>query len=109
MAKNCINHANAPAITMCTQCHKPICQSCTMVTPKGRFCSSECSILHKEITTKLGDVRGGKKGGGALKVIFVILVIVAAAFLVHFAAHGKPADHILKKVDVIGRFIDKTP
>ncbi len=104
MAKTCLNHANAPAITMCSQCHKPICQSCTMVTPAGRFCSSECSILHKEMTTKLG--RGDRKGGGsgAMKAVFVLLLIVAAVFGVHFAARSNES---LKKFDLLGRFIDQ--
>lgn len=104
MAKYCINHANASAITMCTQCHKPLCQSCTMVTPSGRFCSSECSILHKEITTKLG--RGDQKKGSAagMKIVFVLLLVVAAFFGVHFVARGK-ADHPLKRIDLIGRLM----
>src|SRR5262245_26823109 len=108
MSKTCLTHKNTPAITMCTQCHKPICQSCTMVTPAGRFCSSECSILYKEMKTKLGT-GGEKKSGGALKAIFVLLCFVAAVFVIHLAATDKKVsdDHWLKKIDLLGRFLDQ--
>ncbi len=104
MAKTCVNHQTAPAITMCTQCHKPICQSCTMVTAAGRFCSSECSILHKEFTTKLGAPGRRKGGGGAMKLVFFLLLVVAAVFGVHFAARSNEA---LKRFDLLGRFMDQ--
>ncbi|MBI2932693.1 MAG: hypothetical protein HYY16_13680 [Planctomycetes bacterium] len=109
MAKSCTNHAEAAAVTMCTQCHKPICQSCTMVTPAGRFCSSECSILYKEMKTKLGAGEGRKRGGFGLTLIFFVLLLVAGAFGVHFAARAKQdePDHWLKKIDVIGRWLDQ--
>jgi hypothetical protein len=105
--KNCLAHPNVPAVTLCHQCHKPICKSCVMVTPAGSFCGSECSIIHKEMKAKLGG--GQKKAGGGLglKLVFVLLLLIAAMFGVHFAARGKPADHILKKIDVIGKFLDR--
>lgn len=100
--KNCLAHPNAPAVTMCSQCHKPICQSCTMVTPMGRFCSSECSIINRETKTKLkdGSQKGG--GGGAKAVIFVLLLVVLGLVCVHMFKGANPT---MNKIDIIGKFI----
>jgi len=108
MPKTCLTHKDTPAITMCSQCHKPICQSCTMVTPAGRYCSSECSIIHKEMTTKLRGP-GGRKGSPALKAIFVLLLLVAIPLVIHLIALDKKdqPDHFLKKIDLIGRYLDQ--
>jgi len=103
--KNCLVHKEQPSVAMCHQCHKPICKSCVMVTPVGSFCSSECSIIYKEMKAKLGQT-GKKKGGGAgMVLVFVVLLIVAAMFLVYFMAKGKPETHVLRKIDLIGRFL----
>jgi hypothetical protein len=102
MAKSCINHGNAPAITMCTQCHKPICQSCTMVTPMGKFCSSECSIINRETKTKLKESSGGG-GGSSVKVfVFVLLLVVLGAVCIHMF---KGTNQTLHKIDIIGKIL----
>jgi hypothetical protein len=104
-SKNCIKHKEAPAVTMCHQCHNPLCKSCVMVTPAGSFCGSECSVIFKEMKAKLGD-KGKKKGGGmGMVLVFVVLLVIAGMFVVYFAAKDKPDDHLLKKIDLIGRFL----
>lgn len=100
--KNCLNHPNAAAVTMCSQCHKPICQSCTMVTPMGRYCSSECSIINRETKTKLKDGTQSKGGGGAKAIILVLLLVVLAAFGIHVMKGSNPT---LNKIDVIGKIL----
>ena len=87
---------------MCHQCHKPLCKSCVMVTPGGSFCSSECSVLYREMKEKLG---GGKKTGGAgKKFILFILLLVAAAIGLHFLADKNTQ---VKKFDIIDRILKK--
>lgn len=104
--KNCLNHPNAAAVTMCNQCHKPICQSCTMVTSMGRFCSSECSIINRETKTKLQG-SGGSKGGGATRgLLMIILLLVIGMGGIHFAKKKYPQ---LAKYDLIGRLMGAKP
>ncbi len=104
--KNCANHPNAPSVTVCHQCQKPICKSCVMVTTTGTFCSSECSIISKELRAREG---GGKKkkSGAGMALAFLLLVVVAGLFGVYFAAKDQPADHFLRKIDLIGKILNK--
>ena len=105
-AKYCLKHKDQPSVTMCHQCHNPLCKSCVMVTPAGTFCGSECSMIFKEMKAKLGD--GKKKGGGgAMVLVFIILLMIASTFVIYFAAKDKPQDHLLRKIDIIGRFINQ--
>lgn len=98
MAKTCLTHKDAPAVTMCAQCHKPICKSCVMVTPTGSFCSSECSTIHREMKGRLG---GGKPAGTfTKKVILFVMLVMLAAIGFHFAARSNKD---LRNYDVIGR------
>ena len=106
-SKNCANHPNAPSVTVCHQCQKPICKSCVMVTTTGTFCSSECSIINKELRHKQGGGGGRKKGGKGMAVIFVVLLAIAGMFGVYFAAKKQPPDSFLHKINLIGRLIDK--
>src|SRR5437773_6246386 len=101
--KNCANHPNAPSVTVCHQCQKPICKSCVMVTTTGTFCSSECSIISKELRLKAGGGGGRRKGGGAgMVAVFVVLLAIAGLFGVYFAAKKQPSDHWLRKINLIG-------
>lgn len=105
--KYCVSHPNAPSVSHCHQCHKPLCKSCVMVTPAGSFCSSECSIIYKEMKAKLGG-GGRKKGGNAAKVLmFVVLLAVAGVLVIHLMARGKDSDHPLKKLDLLGKYLDR--
>jgi hypothetical protein len=98
-AKNCANHEGQPAVSTCHQCRKDLCKSCVMVTPAGTFCSSECSVLHREMKSQGG---GGKKSAGvALKLVLVLLLLVAAVFLIHLAPQTKGS-----RFDLIGRILN---
>lgn len=100
-AKNCLNHPKVPAATTCTQCHKPICPSCTMVTPMGRFCSSECSIVNRETKTKMQPTGGSKSGGqGAKAAVLLLLVLILGLVSIHMFKGRNPT---LNKIDVLGR------
>jgi hypothetical protein len=101
--KHCAVHENQPSVSSCKQCGKDLCKSCVMVTPAGTFCSSECSVLHRELKSQGGPAKR-TSGGGAMKFVLFLLLLAAAAFAIHLApmTTGKP-------YDVIGRFLNKTP
>jgi len=91
---------------MCHQCHTPVCRACTTVTPHGSFCSSECSLRHREFKEKIrtGEVKAGG-GGVALKLFLFLLLAVGALAGIHVAAVRGfgPA----RNVDLVGRLLDK--
>ncbi len=107
--KVCLKHKEQPSVTMCHQCHNPLCKSCVMVTPAGTFCGSECSMIFKEMKAKLGEGRKKGGGGGAMVLVFIILLMIAATFVIYFAAKDKPGSHWLRKIDIIGRMINQQP
>ena len=105
MSKTCLNHKDVPATTMCHQCHNPICKACSLVTPLGIFCSPECSILNRDVKTKLQDT--GPKGMTRLETLLKLLVALVLICLgfggIHMAAQRVPR---LKRIDMIGRVLD---
>ena len=105
MGKNCLNHTNQPAITMCHQCHKPICKSCTMVTAQGTFCSSECSVIFREFREKMKASAPARRSSLMLKLLVILVLIAGAFILIHLGARS--GVEFLKGVDVIGRILEK--
>jgi hypothetical protein len=99
--KTCAVHGEQASVSACRQCGKELCKSCVMVTPAGTFCSSECSVLCRELKSQGGS--GRKSSGSAMKLVVFLLLVVAAAFVIHLApmTSGKP-------YDVIGRILNKT-
>jgi len=103
MTKNCINHKEVPSTTMCHQCHKPICKSCSLVMPQGIFCSPECGILYRDMKAKLQQGKPKEIGGFFTKTAATFVCTVVGFMGIHLAAtHGVPA---LKRVDVIGMIL----
>ena len=96
MAKVCLNHKEQPAVTMCHQCHKPICKSCVTVTPQGSFCSSECLVTNRKVMASLGTA---PKQAKSKAVMLVLLVIVLGIIAMHFVARDNKA---LRSFDLIG-------
>jgi hypothetical protein len=103
MSKTCVNHKEAPSISMCFQCHKPICRSCTVVTPQGTFCSSECSLLNREFKEKQKEPKPKDTTGFFTKMAAAFVLIVVGFMGLHLAASKWPK---LKPIDVIGRILD---
>jgi len=106
VAKACSNHKDAPAATMCHQCHTPVCRSCTTVTPHGSFCSSECSLRHREFGEKIksGEIRPSR-GGLALKLFLGLLVLISGLAVIHFAALRGVAP--ARRIDLIGLLLER--
>ena len=106
MAKACVNHREQPMVTMCHQCHRPICKSCTMITPHGSFCSSECSVLNREYKERVrSGAAGGAGGGMAIKLVLFGLLVIVALVGIHMAANRGAA--FIRPIDLIGRFLGK--
>lgn len=107
MAKTCVHHKETPAATMCHQCHLPICTACSIVTPRGTFCTPECGILFRDFK----DRQGSEQEDKSYSKITVLIKLVAALLLMGLgfvginqaAEHGVPQ---LRCIDVIGRVLD---
>lgn len=103
MARTCINHKEALSVTMCHQCHNPICKSCSLVTPQGTFCSSECSILNREVKERLKAGKPAEGGGFFTKTAASFVLVVVGFMGIHMAAtHGMDK---LRRIDVIGMIL----
>jgi hypothetical protein len=100
-SKRCAVHDKEFSVSSCRQCGKELCKSCVMVTPVGSFCSSECSVLHRELKSQGGG--GRKSSSGAMKGLLLVLLLVAAAFVIHLApmTTGKP-------YDIVGMILNRT-
>ena len=103
--RTCINHKDAPSVTMCHQCHHPICKACSVVTPQGTYCSPECVILNRGMKDKLRepDSDSYSKMTGIIKLIAAFSLIVLGFIGINVAAQHVPK---LKKIDLIGRVLD---
>lgn len=106
MVKTCVNHKEAPSITMCFQCHRPICKSCTIVTPQGSFCSSECGLLNREFKEKQKEPRAKQPMGRlvAMLQLTAAFVLICLVFVgINAAAKRHPK---LKKIDLMGLVLE---
>jgi len=105
MSKTCINHRETPSSTFCHQCHVPICKACSIVSPQGTFCSPECSVLHREMKSKLAEpaLKGMPKLEGLLKMVAAFTLVCIGLFGIHMAALRVPK---LRKADMIGRLLE---
>lgn len=104
MAKTCVNHKDQPSITMCHQCHKPLCKSCTLVTSYGSFCSSECAVLFREFKEKMKVSSTVRKSGMGMAMMMAFLIVIVLLVGVHVAR--RKGVRILEKVDLIGRLLN---
>jgi hypothetical protein len=102
MSKTCVNHKETPSVTMCFQCHRPICKSCTLVTPQGSFCSSECGLLHREFKEKLKEPKPKETAGAFTKMAAAFVLVVVFFMGIHGLAGKVPK---LKPIDMIGRIL----
>ena len=100
--KHCAVHNDQPSVSSCRQCGKDLCKSCVMVTPSGTFCSSECSVLHREMAGAGGGTKK-KSSGAGMKLVLLLLLVVAVAFAIHLMPSTTGQSY-----DIIGRILNKT-
>lgn len=108
MGRMCNVHTNQPSVTMCHQCHKAICKSCTMVTPHGTFCSSECSVIFREFKEKMKGSAPKSSGGAAKGLLSLIVLVVLIVVGIHVGARYGNIQ-ALKGYDILGKFLPETP
>ena len=97
--RSCHRHPDATAGAVCRHCTRPMCVSCTMVTPAGMFCSPECGLLHREGVA--GPGKGKTAGGQGAKIaILVLLALVFGVMAIHLLKKRVPA---LERWDLIER------
>lgn len=87
-------------MTMCHQCHDPICKACSLITPQGVFCSSHCSVLNREVKERLKEPRPRELAGFFTKVSVAFVLIVVGFMGIHIAASN--GIQSLKRIDAIG-------
>ena len=104
MPKSCINHKETPSVTMCHQCHHPLCKPCSLITPQGTFCSPECAILNRDFKEKLKEPKPKEMGGFFTKTAAAFVLMIVGFMGIHMAAtHGMSK---LKRIDVIGMILN---
>jgi hypothetical protein len=106
LAKACSKHPDRPSATMCHQCHRPVCKTCTIVTPHGSFCSSECSIQNREFKERMrtGEAKA-PSGGMAIKLFLFLLLVILGVAGIHMAAKKGIAP--ARSIDIIGILFEK--
>ena len=107
MAKTCITHPKEPSVALCSQCQKPVCKSCVMVAPHGSFCSSECSVVFRELKQR-AQAEGKKKMGSATKVALFFIIMLGAFVIIHLVVVVAKVGS-LKGIDLIGAFLPASP
>ena len=98
----CLNHTDTEAVTRCSACGKPICESCVAVQDEnGAYCSHTCWTRGKEAAARSGNVIAEKSTTAKSKAIRTLIVIflliaLAAAGLMYYKGNKKAVD---KKLD----------
>ncbi len=84
----CINHPGVEATVRCKQCGTPVCDTCVVQGPTGRFCSAACKEKHQAFMARSQQLEGKarssfgarfRKVGGFILLVAVVLVAVAVA------------------------------
>lgn len=88
----CINHPAMQAVARCKQCGKPVCGSCIVAGPTGRFCSADCRDNHLKFAQRAQQFEGRARSAWFVK------IRSGAAFLLVTAA-------VLAALGIIASFI----
>lgn len=54
----CVNHPGIEATVRCKQCSRPVCDTCIVTGPTGRFCCPECKQKHEVFTQRAQQMDG---------------------------------------------------
>jgi len=79
----CLEHTDRPAIGLCHQCHKPICEECRYdEAPEGLFCSRECYDRHLAYhSRKPPEIKGSRLKSMAVGCLILLVVVAVLAAL----------------------------
>lgn len=86
----CINHPGIEATVRCKQCGKPVCDTCVVIGPSGRFCSAGCQQRHLAFVQRAQQLDGKARTGVFMRVrnaVGALIVIAAVAGAVLFVGH----------------------
>jgi hypothetical protein len=77
----CLTHKDRPAVGLCQQCHRPICEQCRYdEAPHGLFCSSECYDRHLAYhSRKQPPARSSRLKSLAVGLLLLLVLAGAAA------------------------------
>ncbi|HNR29355.1 MAG TPA: B-box zinc finger protein [Candidatus Hydrogenedentes bacterium] len=76
----CINHPGVEATVRCKQCGTPVCNTCVVIGPTGRFCSAACQQRHVAFTQRAQQFEGKGRSNVFMRLRNVVgaLIVVAA-------------------------------
>ncbi|MFP4502474.1 MAG: B-box zinc finger protein [Candidatus Hydrogenedentota bacterium] len=82
----CINHPGVEATHRCKQCGRPVCDTCTIMGPTGRFCSENCRTTHEAFVQRARQLETKTRVGFGVRLrnflgSLIVVVIVAAVVL----------------------------
>lgn len=86
----CINHPGVEATVRCKQCGRPVCNTCVVIGPTGRFCSAGCQQRHHTFTQRAQQLEGKARTGVFMRVrkaVGVVIIIAAVASAVLFVGY----------------------
>ncbi|MBI2422474.1 MAG: hypothetical protein HYV27_06575 [Candidatus Hydrogenedentes bacterium] len=75
----CINHPTVQAVARCKQCSRPVCNSCIVPGPTGRFCSPVCKEKHEHFLRQASQMDSKARGALFIKLKSLLTSILIAA------------------------------
>jgi hypothetical protein len=102
ISSGCINHPAIEAVARCKQCMKPVCKTCIVDGPMGKYCSASCKEKHEMYVKKAQDAeltRRKPSHSGKIKELIAKLIIL----LVVLAGLGAAAAYF--DVPVVGDMV----
>lgn len=82
----CINHPGVEATVRCKQCGQPVCDTCVVQGPTGRFCSVACKEKHQAFMARSQQLEGKARSSFGVRLRKTLGLIVG--ILVVFGAVG---------------------
>jgi hypothetical protein len=82
----CINHPGIEATHRCKQCGKPVCDTCVVLGPTGRFCSENCKTTHENFVQRARQLETKTRSGFGMRLrnafgFLIVAVVVTAVVL----------------------------
>ena len=81
----CINHPGVEATVRCKQCGKPVCNTCVVIGPTGRFCSAGCQQRHQAFAQRAQQLDGKTRSGLFMRIRNAVAALIVLAAVVGVA------------------------